>query len=220
MNNLAITNCISFICAGAAFAYGAYKYIRPKRPLYIQMIVMGVGCIMLGRLYQFLRILTGSSISDRAQLGMLGAAGAFAFFFSANFGQVDSLVDDGSSVFKKYRTAAIIAPVCIALLYLGFVLTDVSLGFKISMGLVCLFIMAASYYHLKHLMIPDVDYGVVRCQRKYNALALAYALLYIPSQIALVTEHEPVTMALDIVMGVISVLIVIAADRGAKQWNR
>ncbi len=219
MNNLAITNCITFVCAGAAFAFGAFKYLRPKCPLYIQMIVMGVGCIMLGRLYQFLRIITGSSISDSAQLGMLGAAGAFAFFFSANYGQIDSLVDDGSDLFSKYSITAIIAPVCVAALYLGFVLSDVSAGFKIAMGLICLFIMPAAYYNLKHLMIPDIDYGVVRCQRKYNALALIYAFLYISSQTAMAAGHYSALAALDIVMGAISVLIVFAADRGVKQWK-
>jgi len=220
MNSLAITNCITFICAGAAFAFGAFKYLRPKRPLYIQMIVMGVGCIMLGRLYQFLRIITGSSISDSAQLGMLGAAGAFAFFFSANYGQIDSLVDDRSALFSKYRITSIIAPVCIAALYLGFAVSDVSSGFKIAMGLVCIYIMPAAYFNLKHLIIPDVDYGVVRCQRKYNALALVYAFLYISSQIAMAGKHGHVLAALDIIMGIISVLIVFAADRGAEQWNK
>ena len=37
-------------------------------------------------------------------------------------------------------------------------------------------IAAAGYFHLKHLMIPDVDYGVVRCQRGYNALGLCMGL--------------------------------------------
>ena len=31
----------------------------------------------------------------RQLFGSLGAAGAFSFFFSANFGQIDFLVDDG-----------------------------------------------------------------------------------------------------------------------------
>lgn len=219
MNNLAITNCITFVCAGAAFACGAYKYLRPKSPLYIQMIVMGVGCIMLGRLYQFLRIITGSSVTDSAQLGMLGAAGAFAFFFSANYGQIDSLVDDGSALFSKYRMMSVIAPVCVIALYLGFALSDVSPGFKIAMGLICLFIMPAAYFNLKHLLIPDIDYGVVRCQRKYNALALVYAFLYLASQTAVAGKNFTLLAVFDVIMGIVSVLIVIAADRGVKQWQ-
>ena len=66
---LTVAACISFV-------YGLYRFFRAKSPLYVRMIVLGVGC------------------------AMLSVIGCFLFFFSANFGQMASIVDDGSPKFR------------------------------------------------------------------------------------------------------------------------
>ena len=117
MNYLPVENLAVLICAAAGFAFGARRYLRPKKPLYASMIVLGVGCVALGRLFQCVRLLTGSGITEEFQLGILGIVGAFSFFFSANYGQIDSLVDDGSGAFRKWRALSWAAPAVIAALY-------------------------------------------------------------------------------------------------------
>ena len=102
---LLIENLAVFLCAAAGFAYGAFRWLRPRQPLYASMIVLGLGCVMLGHLFQCIWLWTGAGLTDRFQIGVLGVAGAFSFFFSANFGQIDSLVDDGGKRFRAFRAA-------------------------------------------------------------------------------------------------------------------
>ncbi len=63
-----------------------------------------------GRLYQVVRLLTVGDIFDRFQLGILGVLGSLLFLFSANFGMMDSLADDGSKEYVKYRIIPLAAP--------------------------------------------------------------------------------------------------------------
>lgn len=68
------------------------------------MIVPSVGCIFFGRLYQVVRLLTGGDIANEFQLGILGVIGSLMFFFSANFGAMDSLADDGSKEYNYFKS--------------------------------------------------------------------------------------------------------------------
>ena len=79
------------------------------------MIVFGLGCAMIGRLYGTLMILVNGEYYPGFNVGMLGIIGSFLFFFSANFGQVDSVVDDGSSKYIKARLIALAAPLSVPL---------------------------------------------------------------------------------------------------------
>ena len=81
------------------------------------MIVLGVGCAMLGRLFATLLYLVNGELFDGFNVGMLGIIGSFLFFFSANFGQMDSIVDDGSPKFRKTRIIALAAPLTVAILW-------------------------------------------------------------------------------------------------------
>ena len=189
MKYLPAENLAVLLCAAAGFACGARRHLRPKRPLYAAMIVLGVGCIALGRLYQCVRLLTGSSITESFQLGILGVVGAFSFFFSANYGQIDSLVDDGGERFKRYRAVAWTGPAVIGALYAAAVGPLGTTARLVCAG-VSAVIAAGCYYHAKHLLIPDVDYGVVRCLRGFNALALLYGVLCMLEMVALAREAD------------------------------
>ena len=88
------------ISAGLGFVYGLFRFFRKDSAssdsgTYLRMIVFGLGCAMLGRLYGTLMLLVKGEYYPGFDVGMLGIIGSFLFFFSANFGQVDSVVDDG-----------------------------------------------------------------------------------------------------------------------------
>ena len=172
-----ISNIFVCVCALISFIYGITQFFKPKKAIYAQMIVLGVACIAFGRLYQVVRLLTGGDILNEFQLGILGVIGSLMFFFSANFGAIDSLADDKSKKYSKYRLSAFAAPLAALALYIVFLLFfDALRLWKIVGAVVTFFIMLTTYYNLKHLIFPDVDYGVINCLKPYNAAVLFYAL--------------------------------------------
>ncbi len=211
--NLAMT-----ICALFGMTLGGIYYLAPRKPLYASMIVLGVACIALARFYQFARLVTGLENAGIFQLGVLGIVGTFAFFFSSNYGQIDSLVDDRSKEFFRYRLIAWIGPVVVLILFL-FAAKDAFLSSKISYAMVSVAIGAASYFHVKHLLIPDVDYGVVHCLRRFNAVALLYGFLCMLEMIAMENYLEGMILVVGVLQCVVSILIVPTMDKGVKQWT-
>lgn len=184
------------------------------------MITLAVGCMAFGRLYQVVRLLTGGDILNEFQLGVFGVIGSLMFLFSANFGAIDSLADDGSKEFKKYRLMALVAPLAAALLYFLFLFgTDLPRFAKIVAGVITVFVMQASYYHLKHLVFPDVDFGVIKCLKPYNLLALVYAFICMAEMIVIGNRFEAGILIAGVLMGGLLIGIVVSVERGIKKWT-
>ena len=218
MKYLMYENAAILLCAGIGFISGL-RYLQNRKTLYASMIMLGVGCIVLGRLYQCVRLWTGGSLTDNFQVGILGTMGAFSFFFSSNYGQFDSLVDNGSKAFAKYRRIALIAPILIAAMFSQIAFSPAQLGFKISCGLACAMIAAACYYHVKHLRIPDADFGIVHCLRNYNAVALCLAVMSVMELVAMAYDNAMLLMVSGIGLCAVTLALVPVMDRGVKAWR-
>lgn len=213
-------NIIVCVCALAGFIYGGIQFFRPKKALYAQMITLSLGCITFGRLFYIFRLLTGGTITETFQLGFLGLIGSLMFFFSSNYGTVDSLADDGAKQFKKYRLIALAAPAATVVLYIGlFLPADVSALWKILGAVLTLFVMAASYFNLKHLIFPDVDFGVVKCLRLYNLLALIYSVSIFIESWAMSRNNEVLTLICCCVTGLVTAAMIPSVVRGVKKWR-
>lgn len=208
------------VSAGIGFGYGLYRFFRDKSALYVQMIVFGVGCAMLGRLFTTLLYLVNGELNDGFNVGMLGIIGSFLFFFSANYGQMDSIVDDGSTKFRKTRIIALAAPVTVAAIWCVIAATSGINASSIWVGIEMLFVALASYFHLKHLIIEDVSFGLIRAIRSYNLLSLAYALLCI-SEVLVDVLNLPA--AFSVIVCVLECAVLLAfipvLERGVKKWT-
>lgn len=220
MNLILIANIITCICALIGFIYGIIKFFKPKKAVYPQMITLAVGCMAFGRLYQVVRLLTGGEILNSFQLGLFGIIGSLMFLFSANYGAIDSLADDGSKEFTKYRIVSVAAPLVAAALYFIFIFAaDTAKLTKIIYGIITVFVMLASYFHLKHLIFPDVDFGVINCLKPYNLLALIYSFICMAEMILLNANSEIGILLVGVVMGGLLIGIVISVERGIKKWT-
>ena len=220
MNLYLIANIITCLCAFIGFVYGIVKFFRPKKAVYAQMITLAVGCMAFGRLYQAVRLLTGGDILGEFQLGFFGVIGSLMFFFSANFGLMDSLADDGSKQYLKYRVIPLAAPVAEVAVYIVFVLSaDMPRITKITGAAITLFVSLSSYYNLKHLIFPDVDYGIIKCLKTYNLLALIYSIICIAEVIAIGRETEIAYIVTSVIIGVLILIIVPSVERGMKKWT-
>ena len=220
LNVYLIANIITCVCAFFGFVYGIVKFFKPKKAVYAQMITLAAGCMAFGRLYQVVRLLTGGDIINVFQLGFLGIVGSLMFFFSANYGLMDSLADDGSKQFRKYRLIPIAAPLLVAALYLVFILfADASTMIKIVGAVIALFAIQSSYYHLKHLIFPDVDYGIIKCLKLYNLLTLIYSFVCVAEIIAISRDSEIATLITGVILGALLIAVVPSVERGIKKWT-
>ncbi len=220
MNLYLIANIITCVCALIGFIYGAVNFFKPRKAVYAQMITLSVGCMAFGKLYQAVRLLTGGSILDEFQLGILGVIGSFAFLFSANYGAMDSLADDRSKNYAKYRIIPLVAPLVSLAVYVVFIyLSDMSRLEKIIGAIVTLFVSLSSYFNLKHLIFPDVDFGVINSLKTYNFMALIYGLLCIAELIAMSRDSAPAALVIDVLMGIILIAIVPSVERGIRKWT-
>lgn len=220
MKLILIANIITCVCAFIGFLYGRVKFFKPKKAVYPQMITLAVGCMAFGKLYQVVRLLTGGDIFGEFQLGVFGVIGSLMFLFSVNFGAMDSLADDRSKTFRKYRIISFAAPVVAAGLYILFLfLTDLPIFARVVSAVITVFVMQASYFHLKHLIFPDVDYGVIRCLKPYNLLALIYTFLCMVEMVVIGIGNEVCILIVDILMGTALIGIIVSAERGIRKWT-
>lgn len=208
------------VCAGIGFGYGLFRFFRDESALYVRMIIFGVGCAMLGRLFTTLLVLVNGDLFDGFNVGMLGIIGSFLFFFSANYGQMDSIVDDGSPKFRKTRIIALAAPLTVVVLWCVIAATYGIDSSSIWVGIEMLFVALASYYHLKHLIIEDVSFGLIRSIRSYNLLSLIYALLCI-MEVLVVCFSLPTFCVVIVYILECGVLLafVPVLERGVKRWT-
>lgn len=220
MTLILIANIIVCVCAFAGFIYGIIKFFKPKKAIFSQMIALAAGCAAFGRLYQIVRLLTGGDMFNGFQLGIFGVIGSLMFLFSANFGTIDSLADDKSKKFLKYRLISISAPAAVLVSCVLFILlTDLPKSVKIASVLITFFVMQASYYHLKHLIFPDVDYGIIKCLKPYNLLALIYTFLCTAETIVIGLNNQTGILIAGVLIGSLLIGIVISAERGIKKWT-
>lgn len=206
--------------AAIGFIFGAYRYLRPHKTLYASMIVLGVGCIMIGKVHTFLRMLTGLEVNNVFHAGILGTVGAFAFFFSSNYGQIDSLVDDRGKEFAKYRLFGLVGLLIPAAMYSVIIFSPASTAEKISDGVAAASVCAAAYFHVKHIFIPDVDYGVVKCLRGYNILAFSYGILCILEMATDAYEIPVAVIAVCVLECIVSAVLVPVMHKGVLNWSR
>ena len=206
------------LCAGIGFAYGLYRFFRDESALYVRMIVFGVGCAMLGRLFETLLILVNGELFYGFNVGMLGIIGSFLFFFSANFGQMDSIVDDGSPKFRKTRIIALAAPLVAAAYWCVIAALEGINEATVSIGIAVLFIALAAYYHLKHLIISDVSFGLIRSIRSYNLLSLIYAVLCMLEILADIFPFY-VSVIICVLECIVLLAFVPVLERGVKKWT-
>ncbi len=208
------------ISAGIGFGYGLFRFFRDESALYVRMIIFAVGCAMLGRLFETLQFLVNGQLYTGFHVGLLGTIGCFLFLFSANFGQMDSIVDDRSKSFRKTRIISLSAPLVVIAIWCLIAAANGVNETTIPIGVETLFIALASYFHLKHLIIKDVSFGLIRSIRSYNLLSLVYALLCM-LEMLVESFNLPAFWIITVVVLQCAVLLafVPVLERGVKKWT-
>jgi len=220
VNNILIYQLLLFLTSFAGFLYGAVLYFRKHVALYNQIVVFGLGCIMLARLFRLLYYILCQEVPVGFNVSMLGIFGGFFFLFSASYGQMDGLVDGKQKELQKYRVQALLAPAVIAAIWVVDVLsTESTWPQMLLMALRLLPIALCSYYNLKQYIIPDVEFGILDAIRSYNLTALILCLF---SALELFFERISVSGPLygcEILISFLYLFLIPILRKGSKRWT-
>lgn len=216
---LLIANSWILVCATIGFLWGVYQFFRNKGPLYAQIIVCGIACMMIDRLFQVIYILTQGEMRLGFDVALLSLAGAFLFLISANYGQIDSLVDDGDRRFILTRITALIAPVIMLGLYsIPFFSVDI-LNIRVGLIIMVIVVLPCSYYSFKHIIIYDVNDGLVKSLRPYNAMVLIYTVFVCMEFISEYMNLTHLYMVVTFIQGLIIPFLVPIVRKGVGKWT-
>ena len=209
----------SFVIAAVAFWFGAVKLFTRKKPFYMKLLVCAAGCFMLEQ--QLLLINLWCGVHEVFSIGMLGILGCNYFLLSANYGTLDKIVDDRAIENRPARLLAIIAPVIIALLCLNafFAWRDKDIICDILWMLMLLPAIPASYFNLKHILLPEDPGGFLRATRNSNISALILYVIMTFFVRCSATDNSRLEGILSLLMSLAVLGITISAVKGAKKWG-
>jgi hypothetical protein len=203
-----------------SFIYGLKHFFKKGKPLFLQTITMAMGSHALGSIYHLCQSLTSDIRIEGFTPAYLGHMGFFLFFLTASFGQMDRIVDDGSAAMKPSRWIASLAPLGTALLYISFAISQGgALQTKVVYGFVWVPAAVAVYFHLKHAMIPDMDFGFIKAIKPYNILALCLCFSELIYLIAWSYSNMVVLGISATVFGVLCICTMVAAKKGSDKWT-
>ena len=203
-----------------SFVFGLKYFFKRGKPLFLQSITMAMGCHSLGSIYHLCLMLTNKATIDGFTPAYLGRIGFFLFFIAASYGQMDRIVDDGTSATRPSRYIALIAPLCATLLYIPTAcIVDLPTSTKVSTLLVWIPALVSVYFNFKHTIIPDCDFGFVKAIKPYNAIAVGLGFAELLCLTAWNYHHNVSIMITSVVFSVFCVAIMIAAKKGAEKWT-
>ena len=201
--------------------YGLKHFFKKGKPLFLQSLTMAMASHTLGSIYHLCQTLTSDTVVEGFTPAYLGRIGFFLFIITASYGQLDRIVDDGSTYMRRARLLALIAPLCAALLYIpNAIIEEVHVSTKIVYAFVWIPATVSVYFNLKHAIIPDMDFGFIKAIRPYNVLAVCLSL----SELLCLTawdyyDHYVLLAISTLAFGILCIYTMIAARKGVEKWT-
>lgn len=218
MSTLWIVEIIGLVFTILAFTYGIYISLKKQGVLFLKIIVCAFFCFLLGYLYNFCYLLCIGIPIQGLNIGNLGYVGGMFFLLSSYYGAMDRIGDSGERKFRKYRIISLIAPSFNLLLFiLGCYIFKASNIDFISVILLMV-ISAVSYFALKHLILPDVNFGVLKVMRTYNFLILILCIIQNFYNIAYILNLNGV-FYIKFLISILGVILLPIASKGVKRWS-
>ena len=213
-------------CSLIGVVFAVITLLRHYKILYLRMICWAVICAFFARLFHTVYVGFILYYDFNINMGTMGVFGSLLFLLSANYGQIDGLVDDRNRRFRKTRVIALIGPLVILAMFIfyfimwgGFDYAKEYLSSHINMAIYSLVIMPCIYFNFKHLIIYDVEGGIVRSLRLYNAVAVIYELMVMAEWITMRVGMVDLFIVSMVVQGLTLLLMVPVAAKGVKKWT-
>lgn len=207
----------------AATVYGAFAFFKKRKALYPKVVTAAMGCYALSCLYHICQTLIFEEAIEGFTATYLGRMGFYLFLFTANFGQMNGIMDDGNPKMRPSRYIGLSGPLLAAALFGLVLLADIPLSTKLSYLPVWIGAALSLYYTLKHAVIPDLGYGFSKAVRPYNVSASVLAALDLLTLLAWAYYDLPygfIIVAVTSVLTSVTMLITIRnLNVGVSRWT-
>lgn len=209
---------LAFIIAAVAFGFGAFKLFRKGKPLYMQILVCAAGCLAVMQLSFMVNL--WCDIQESVSINLLGIFGCNLFLLSANYGTLDKIVDDGTSGKKAKTIAAFMSVVALGLAITPFFTWwPYDMFFAVSIVVMLLPIVPASYFNVKHILLPMDMLGLLKVTKPCNIVALVFYFFSIILSALSVFNNLMFDGILSALMSVSMLVLIVFAVRGAEKWG-
>lgn len=206
------------VCALVAFIYSSRRLFVKGMPLYFQIVVCAIGCLLIEKVAYLIEFYT-NALNEGTGVYVLGIMGCLMFLLSANHGVLDRLVDDGNSTLKIKLAGYFIAIVILIGIVFNFMLVStVSLTTGIILAIVCIPAVPAAYFNVKHLLLPMDPFELLKNTRAINVLSLTYYISVISYMLSSMLDLSIVKYVFDAMYTLSMCLMGFFAVKGAKRW--
>ena len=213
---------IAFLISVSAFAYGALRLFKPGKPFYFQLLVCACGCYVLEELWSIINIVCGIPGGGLITVRLVGIFGCFCFMLSANAGQFDNFLDADFPRDERFRFPALLIPAVLVIMYVPYGMELISAGqygALVITALVLLPAIPASYFNLKHLLLPMDEAGLLRATRAVDVLSLLFYFLNFMFVFPFLREVSVIFDSASILCALLMAGLVYVSERGTAKWE-
>ena len=193
--------------------YGCCTVFRKKTPLFYRIIFFAVLTCLIGSVFTLLYGLLWSQGDTGFHVGYLGTVGMFFFLYSSYYGAIDSLADGKQPELRRFRVAA---GVVAAVFFIGSGLLMYFSGKAFWTYIVVIPMSLTAHFAVKHLIIPDVDLGIIQVMRPYNAVIVG---LCVSMTLRVISRSGSVPETVSsICTGILLAVCMPMARNGVRKW--
>lgn len=196
-----------------AVIYGACSCYRKKTPLFYKIVFYSALTCLIGNIYTLLYGILWWPVGSEFHIGYLGYVGMFFFLYSSYYGAIDSLADGKQPELRRFRAVAVIIA---AAFFVASALLIFFGGKAFWKGIIVIPVSLTLYFAMKHLIIPDVDMGIIKVMRPYNALVICLCICMMLRLVSM--PYSMLGTVSSICTGVLLAVYLPVARNGVRKW--
>ncbi len=218
MNAIIISNISLLVCALAGFAYGLIMMYRKKQPLYFKLMVFPIACQVFVRAFYVITLLCYGELPNTFNLGLFGFAAFLLFLYLPNVGVMDHLLDEKRKGFTKQKLLSLIVPFAeLAAAVFVFVAESVSPSVRITFAVLTVIAGFAGYFNMKHLLIPDVEDGILKALKKFNLICVLLEIFTL-AEVGFYYLNFEGLIVIQILLGILYIAFLPFLNKEIKKW--